>query len=132
MFRRKPAAMIAFTLGALSMIGIPPTCGFFSKFYLIRGGIESGHWEFVVALLFSSLVNLILFFRIIEFAYFRIDSIERELEQTEEPETTTPYSQLASLWIAASALIIIGLFNQPIVGWIKTTLQPLAVVGGQG
>ena len=39
---------------SLAMIGIPPTCGFFSKWYLIRGGIESGNWHYVAALLISS------------------------------------------------------------------------------
>ncbi len=69
-FRRMPITMAAFTVGAFAMIGVPPTCGFFSKWYLILGGIDGGHWEFVMALVFSSLVNVILFFRIIEMAYF--------------------------------------------------------------
>jgi len=132
MFVRKPATMAAFTLGALSLIGIPPTCGFFSKFYLIRGGIESGHWEFVIALLFSSLINVILFFRIIEFAYFRIGEKGNEPEESDEPDVPTPISQQISLWTTALALLLIGLFNQPIVGWIQATLRPLAIIGGQG
>ena len=57
----------AFALvGALSIIGVPPTCGFFSKWYLISGSIQAGHYGFMVALLFSSLVNVVLFFRVIE------------------------------------------------------------------
>ncbi|RKX30863.1 MAG: hypothetical protein DRP71_14350 [Verrucomicrobia bacterium] len=132
MFVRKPATMMAFTLGAFSLIGIPPTCGFFSKFYLIRGGIESGHWEFVIALLFSSLINVVLFFRIIEFAYFHIDEKGSKPDQTEAPAAATPITQVISLWTAAIAVLLIGLFNQPIVGWIQTTLRPLTIVGGQG
>ena len=61
LFRKMPLTMIGFTIGGLSMIGLPPTCGFFSKWYLIKGGIESGHWEFVAALLFSSLINAVIF-----------------------------------------------------------------------
>ena len=38
LFRKMPLTMIGFTVGALSMIGLPPTCGFFSKWYLISGG----------------------------------------------------------------------------------------------
>lgn len=70
LFRKMPVTMGAFALAGLSIIGVPPTCGFFSKWYLIVGGVEAGHWGFVAALLFSSLVNLVLFFRIFEIAYF--------------------------------------------------------------
>ncbi len=132
MFKRKPATMAAFILGALSMIGVPPTCGFFSKFYLIRGGIESGHWEFVIALLFSSLINVILFFRIIEYAFFHIKTEHGEAATESKADEATPFTQIVSLWTAAIALLLIGLFNQPIVGWIQTTLRPLAIVGGPG
>jgi multicomponent Na+:H+ antiporter subunit D len=65
-----PVTMAAFTVGALSMIGVPPTCGFFSKWYLILGAVEAGAWGYMAALLFSSLVNVVLFFRIIEIAFF--------------------------------------------------------------
>ena len=135
MFKRRPGTMAAFVLGALSMIGIPPTCGFFSKFYLIRGGIESGHWEFVIALLLSSLINIILFFRIIENAFFRTGPENAHAghheEEEGEPAAATPFIQSAALWTTAGALLLIGIFNQPIVGWIETTLRPFAIIGGQ-
>ena len=70
LFRKMPITMTGFTIGALSMIGLPPTCGFFSKWYLVQGGIQSGHWEYVIALLFSSLIAAIIFFRLIEMAFF--------------------------------------------------------------
>ena len=66
LFRKMPLTMICFTIGGLSMIGLPPTCGFFSKWYLISGGIEAGQWIFVAALLFSSLINAVIFFKIFE------------------------------------------------------------------
>ena len=69
-YHRMPLTMAAFTLGAFAMIGVPPTCGFYSKWYLILGGIDAGHWGFVIALVWSSLINAILFFRIIELGYF--------------------------------------------------------------
>lgn len=134
MFKRKPFTMAAFIIGALSLIGVPPTCGFFSKFYLIRGGIEAGRWEFVAALLFSSLVNVILFFRIIEKGFFHLDSNHGEAHDEEEsaPIEPTPLSQAIPLWVVATSLILLGLFNQPIVGWIGETLQSFPIIGGQG
>lgn len=129
-----PLTMGAFTLGAFSMIGVPPTCGFFSKFYLIRGGLESGHYDYVVALLLSSLVNAILFFRIFETAYFGDLSHDdhghahhhEEVEVDEAPPT-----MLAPLIVAAVSLVILGLYNSAIASFIGKTLTPLAI-GGAG
>lgn len=70
LFTKMPFTMAAFVVGALSIIGVPPTCGFFSKWYLISGGLEAGAYAYVTALIISSLVNVVLFFRVIEIAYF--------------------------------------------------------------
>jgi multicomponent Na+:H+ antiporter subunit D len=131
--------MGAFTLGALSMIGAPPTCGFFSKYYLIRGGIEAGHWEYVGALLFSSLVNAILFFRIIEVAYFNPLPKEGESHGHDDHDEServrwdeAPASMVAPLLIAASGVLFVGLYNREIVTVIEQTLNTYALVGGGG
>lgn len=69
--RQMPLTMGAFLLGALSMVGIPPTAGFFSKWYLILGAIEKNMWVYVAVIILSSLLNAIYFFRVIEQAYMR-------------------------------------------------------------
>ena len=51
--RRMPFTMGAFVVGALSIIGVPPTCGFFSKWYLLSGAFQAGHYGFMAALLFN-------------------------------------------------------------------------------
>ncbi len=48
--RRMPWTMIAFSVGAFGMIGIPPTVGFISKWYLGLGGIADGNWWMVAVL----------------------------------------------------------------------------------
>lgn len=117
LYRKMPITMAAFTVGAFSMIGVPPTCGFFSKWYLILGGIETGNWGYVAALLFSSLVNAVLFFRIIEIAFFHTGEAEHghghghDTIRTEE----APLMMLAPLVLAAIALIVVGLSSGPIV-----------------
>jgi multicomponent Na+:H+ antiporter subunit D len=65
-----PLTMAVFVIGALSVIGVPPLCGFFSKWYLVLGAIQAQQWPFVWVILFSSLLNTVLFFRIIEQVYF--------------------------------------------------------------
>lgn len=64
-----PVTSACFTLAAISMIGLPPTAGFFSKWYLLLGSHEEGHWIFIAVILLSSLLNAVYFFRIIERMY---------------------------------------------------------------
>ncbi len=116
-FSRMPFTMAGFTVAALSMIGVPPTCGFFSKWYLISGGIEAGRWSFVVALLISSLVNAILFFKIIEQAFF-----DRPFETDNHRETTideAPPSMLFPLLITAALILLLGIFSSKVVAFIS-------------
>jgi multicomponent Na+:H+ antiporter subunit D len=123
LYRRMPLTMAAFTVGAFSLIGVPPTCGFFSKWYLILGAVEAGHWEFVAALLASSLINAVLFFRIIETAYFNpapdaADSVPLRSEEA-------PALLLNPLLVTAVALVAVGLGTGPLVeNVIRLALPP--------
>ncbi|MCB2181545.1 MAG: monovalent cation/H+ antiporter subunit D family protein [Desulfobulbaceae bacterium] len=69
--RRMPLTMAAFTVGALGMIGIPPTIGFVSKWYLGLGCLDAGNWWLVTVLAVSSLLNAGYFLPIIITAWFR-------------------------------------------------------------
>jgi multicomponent Na+:H+ antiporter subunit D len=132
MFRKMPVTMAAFVVGALALIGIPPTCGFFSKWYLIRGGMESGHWEYVVALLISSLVNAVLFFRIFEIAYFGKKPAEGHGHHGDHSEPAVEEARLTTLLpLLATAVIIVllGVFNRDIVELIEHTLTEVDVIG---
>jgi multicomponent Na+:H+ antiporter subunit D len=115
LYKKMPVTMAAFTLVALSMIGVPPTAGFFSKWYLILGAIDAGRYHFMAALLVSSLVNAILFFKIIEIAYFepKVDHHSGEAEKVIIDEA--PLSMLVPLIIVALCLIVIGLYSGDIV-----------------
>jgi len=132
MFRRMPVTMGAFVVGALAMIGIPPTCGFFSKWYLIRGGIESGHWGYVVALLISSLINAVLFFRIFEIAYFGKKPAEGHGHHEDHSEvaiTEARPSALLPLLATAVIIVLLGVFNRDIVELIERSLSGMEVIG---
>ena len=94
------------------MIGVPPTCGFFSKWYLIQGAIEAGRWEFMAALIFSSLINAVLFFRIIEIGYFQH---ETESHDHHELISEAPAVMLIPLVVVAIALVVIGFYTNDIV-----------------
>jgi multicomponent Na+:H+ antiporter subunit D len=142
-FKRMPLTSIGFIIGGLAMIGVPPTCGFFSKFYLIRGGIEGGHWEYVGALLISSLVNAVLFFRIFEIAYFGknpVDGASHDHDHQHEPtpdpgpaRSKEPLHAVIPLLTAAALILLVGLFNGQIVELIRAVFEiPAEVVSTLG
>jgi multicomponent Na+:H+ antiporter subunit D len=68
--RRMPLTMAAFSIGALGMIGIPPTVGFVSKWYLGLGGLAGGNWWLLLILVLSSLLNAWYFLPILVRAWF--------------------------------------------------------------
>ncbi len=126
LYRRMPYTMAAFTVGAFSMIGVPPTCGFFSKWYLLLGGIEAGHWGYVAALIFSSLVNAVLFFRLIEIAYFRTGDAGHGSGHgpSDLRVEEAPLMMLAPLLVAAIALLAVGFGSGSLVNGVIRLALP--------
>lgn len=119
--RRMPFTMAAFTIAALSMIGIPPMGGFFSKFYLILGAIEAKQWVFIVVLLGSSLLNAVYFFRIIENAYLEppVTAYAHDGGTHEEiKRDELPLSMLIPTLIMAAGVVLLGIFNERIIAFI--------------
>jgi multicomponent Na+:H+ antiporter subunit D len=68
---RMPWSMAAFTVAALSFVGLPLFAGFTTKWYLALGALQAGAWWFVVVMLASSFLNAAYWFPIIHVAYFR-------------------------------------------------------------
>jgi multicomponent Na+:H+ antiporter subunit D len=122
--RKMPFTMAAFVIGALSMVGIPPTCGFFSKWYLILGSVEAGQWAFVVVVLVSSLLNAVYFFRVVEIVYFRGDS-KAPVHGEESQRDEVPLTMLIPLWVLAAGIVLLGLGNERIVMGILQLVVPV-------
>jgi formate hydrogenlyase subunit 3/multisubunit Na+/H+ antiporter MnhD subunit len=68
--RTMPVTMVAFSIGALGMSGIPPVCGVISKWYLALGTLEAHALCLLAVLLISSLLDIVYFFPIIYTAFF--------------------------------------------------------------
>ena len=138
LFAKMPFTMAGFVLAALSVVGVPPTCGFFSKWYLISGGIEAGNYLFVAALIFSSLVNAILFFRLFEIAYFEPFNDQSHQDQAAHGTShhhggallikEAPLDMLIPFLIASMTLIVLGLYSGQIVTNIIQFAIPTGVI----
>lgn len=72
--RRMPLTMLAFTIGALGMIGVPPIAGFISKWYLGLGALESGYDWVLGVLIISGLLNAAYFLPLLYRGWFAVPS----------------------------------------------------------
>jgi multicomponent Na+:H+ antiporter subunit D len=128
MFAKMPVTMGVFAVGGFSIIGVPPTCGFFSKWYLISGGLAAGQYAFVAALLFSSLVNLALFFRIFEIAYFEPFRDHHHGSHGDAAHRTAieeaPLQMLVVMVTTALTLFVLGVYSGDIVENFVTQVLP--------
>jgi multicomponent Na+:H+ antiporter subunit D len=121
--KKMPLSMAAFTIAAISMIGVPPTAGFFSKWYLVLGAINAEKWVFAAALIFSSLVNAILFFRILEKVYFKGSSKAEPshpgtLESLNPSINEAPASMLVPIYVMAAGILVLGFYSGDIISTV--------------
>jgi len=117
--KKMPFTMAVFVVAALSVIGIPPTCGFFSKWYLILGAIDADKWIFVAVLLVSSLLNAILFFRVIENVYLEPhggDIVENHgiVVSVEE----APLTMLVPILITGAGILSLGVLSGKVISTV--------------
>jgi len=101
--QRMPFTMAAFVLGGLSLIGIPLTTGFISKWYLVVAALGEGRWLPAVMILVSSLIAVVYVWRVVEAAYFK--PAPAHLDDIRE----APASMLIPTWILIAANLYFGL-----------------------
>jgi len=101
-----PVTMIAFTIGAASMIGIPGTGGLISKWYLALGALEIGRPFFVVIILASSLLNAVYYMPIVVNAFM----YQEKFEHVAKP---VPRQMLIPLLFGVAAIIFFGVVPGP-------------------
>lgn len=98
--RRLPWTMGAFFVASLSMIGIPPTAGFVSKWYLALGSVEAGEIAFLIVLLASSVLNAAYFLPVSYGAFFGTEAPESPTTVREIPMVVIPLVATAILSVS--------------------------------
>ncbi len=116
--KKMPFTTAAFLIAVFSMVGLPPTGGFFSKIYLIFGAIEASAWVFVAAILISTLLNFFYFFRVVEFSFFKpyskSDPAREQAGETMKMDEMST-SMLLTTLILSAAIVVVGVYNGEIV-----------------
>ena len=85
--RRMPWTMAAFSIGALSMIGLPPAAGFISKWYMLLGAMNVEHTIAAMIILVSTLLNASYFVPIVNRAFLKTEDAGTHHEHGEAPRT---------------------------------------------
>jgi multicomponent Na+:H+ antiporter subunit D len=114
LFGAMPWTMAGLVLAGLSIIGVPPTCGFFSKWYLVLGAFEAGAYHFAAALIVSSLVCAVLFFKVFEICFFE-PMAESHGHHGAAVMTEAPVSMLVPLGLVSLAIVAAGVYAGTIV-----------------
>ena len=123
--RRMPWTMAAFVLGGLSLIGVPGTVGFVSKWYLVLGALEA-EWHFAaVLILMSSLLAVVYVWRVVEIAWFREPPEGTELGERE----WAPSAQILPTWTLIAGTVFFGLNTELTVGVARRCAELLGVGG---
>ncbi len=100
--RRMPVTMAAFVLAGLSLIGVPLTVGFISKWYLILAALEAGWWPIALLALLSSLLAVIYVWRVVEVAYFQKANDDSNVQEA-------PLMMQISMWVLTGATVYFGI-----------------------
>lgn len=100
--RRMPFTTFGFVLGGLSLIGVPASAGFVTKWYLILAALERGEWWLAVLVVGTSLISALYVWRFVEAAYLRapIGEVKRE---------EAPLTLLVPAWIMVISCTYFGL-----------------------
>lgn len=122
MGRRMPLTSFGIVICGLSLIGVPGTAGFVSKWYLILAALEKGQWWLVFLIVISSLLAVAYVWRFVEAAYFR----EPEPDVT-GAATALPWSMSVPMALMVVATVYFGLDTSFTVG---TAAQAAAALMG--
>jgi len=101
---RMPWTMSAFSIGAISMIGLPPTAGFLSKWYMLMGAFQEQQVVAILIIIASTLLNAAYFIPIIYAAWFKQE------EQNNEQHGEAPWTIVLALMLTASLTLALFFF----------------------
>lgn len=113
-----PWTSAAVVIAGLSLIGVPGTAGFVSKWVLVEAALEKGWWPIALLIVASSLLAVIYVWRVVETLYLKqpkADAVYKEI----------PMSMMIPLWGMALACIYFGFDTEMTLGASRTAAEGL-------
>jgi multicomponent Na+:H+ antiporter subunit D len=120
--RQMPWTFAAIFIAGLSLIGVPGTAGFISKWYLVLAALEQQAWIIAVVILVGSLLAVIYMWKLVEALFFR------ESTQSKHAIKEAPLLLLVPTWILVLANIYFGLNTQLTLSAARTVTVVLGQV----
>jgi len=113
--RRMPWTMAAFTVGALSLIGIPPAAGFIGKWFILSSAVSGEHVFVLAVLIVRTVLNAAYFLPVLYAAFFR------QLDEPDEAHAhgEAPWPMVLALVLTASMSIALFFFSAPLLRLAK-------------
>jgi NADH-quinone oxidoreductase subunit N len=125
LIRREPTLALLMTLFLLSLTGIPPTAGFFGKFYVILAAVEAGGWLTVLAVIavINAAIAAFYYLRVVVYMFMREPT-------SEQPALRHGALVWTGLAVATVATIAFGLFPETLLGIVGQAAAAVGQVGG--
>jgi multicomponent Na+:H+ antiporter subunit D len=119
--RQMPWTSAAIFIAGLSLIGIPGTAGFISKWYFVLAALEQQSWVIALVIIFGSLLSVVYMWKIFEALFFQ------PAKDTGVTVTEAPLSLLIPMWTLVLANIYFGIHTELTVDIADTAVRLLGV-----
>lgn len=114
---RHPWVAAAMAIFMISLAGLPPTAGFFAKFYVFSAAIQAGELGLALIGVLTSVVSVYYYLRVVYYMYMRPAAVERPVHIST--------LALAGIALAAVGVLVLGIYPPLVLGWIQQTLSVL-------
>jgi proton-translocating NADH-quinone oxidoreductase chain N len=121
MGRKMPLTCLAFTIGAFSLVGLPPFIGFPSKFLVVRAALATKETYFSVLIglaLLGTVIEGAYFFRVVQVLYFKTG-------KTNPEEKEAPIAALIPMFIFVALIVVVGVYPKLVMGVLNSAASEL-------
>jgi len=124
--RRMPQTAAAMAIGAVSIVGLPPTAGFVCKWYIALGAFEADQGGYGFALVFGALFIFVYYVRMLDAFFFR-SPVRPEVADAVE----APWSMRAPVLVLAAACLVLGVLGGIPIGFVEPAVVDLLAALGR-
>lgn len=119
--RKMPKTMMCFAIASISLIGIPPSNGFVSKWFLGLGAMDAGQTMNIVVLLLSAFLTAGYLLPIVVGAFFTRTADDIKDEDNLDP----PNGMMIPIMIITAFVVVMGIFPNPVIDYIKVSIHQI-------
>lgn len=116
-----PKTMMCFAIASISLIGIPPSNGFVSKWFLGLGAMDAGQTMNIIVLLLSAFLTAGYLLPIVVGAFFTKTAEDIADKDNLDP----PNAMMIPIMIITGAVVFMGIFPNPVINYIRVAIEQI-------